>query len=397
MLDDTSPVKSRYEAELLLRCARTRPADKACERTETPLETGIDWEHLFQTADAHGVIPLLYKFLNETCRQSVPEHATAQLRDRFIQNTQSNLALTAELLKIFDLLKAHGVPAIAYKGPALAASVYGDIALRQFVDLDILVRRQDVFDVKEILVKQEYNPEFVLTESQKAAFLDNHYDYAFLRNESNALVEIHWEVAEGFLSFPLSVESLLERIRPVDIAGRQVATLSAEDSLLVLCIHGSKHLWTRLGWICDVARLIEREKELNWQQASARAAALGSKRMFLLGLFLAGNLLGAPLPKDLLQQAEADQSVLSLAEGVRKRLFDGRNNAPGMFESSMFHLKMRERLLDKSRYCFRMAMTTNVRDWMFLPMPRALFFLYYPLRPIRLAGKYALKLLKSRF
>ena len=119
----------------------------------------------------------------------------------------------AELLKIFDLLKSHGVPAIAYKGPALATAVYGDIALRQFVDLDILVRKQDVFDVKEILIRQEYNPEFILTESQKAAFLDNHYDYAFLRNESRALVEIHWEVAEGFLSFPLSVECLLERTR----------------------------------------------------------------------------------------------------------------------------------------------------------------------------------------
>ncbi|HST21441.1 MAG TPA: nucleotidyltransferase family protein, partial [Blastocatellia bacterium] len=300
-LDNISPAKGHSEAELLLRCARTRSANKSCEHTETPLETGIDWEHLFQTADAHGVIPLLYKFLNETCRESVPKHAITQLRDRFIRNAQSNLALTGELLKIFDLLKSHGIPAIAYKGPALAAAVYGDIALRQFVDLDILVRKQDVFDVKEILIEQEYNPEFILTESQKAAFLDNHYDYAFFHNESRALVEIHWEVAEGFLSFPLSVECLLERIQSVNIAGRQVATLSPEDTLLVLCIHGSKHLWARLGWICDVARLIEHEKDFNWQLASERAAALGSRRMFLLGLFLANNLLGAPLPEDVLR------------------------------------------------------------------------------------------------
>ena len=392
--NDTSLAESNCEAELLLRCARVRPADKTCDSTERLLQTCTDWEHLLQTANAHGVIPLLYKFISETWRDAAPEEAFGQLRARFIKNTQSNLALAGELLKILDLLNTHGVPAIAYKGPALAAAVYGDIALRQFVDLDILVRKQDVFAVKEILVKQGYDPEFILTESQQAAFLDNHYDYAFLRASSNTLVEIHWEIAEGFLSFPLDVEQLWDRLQSVNIAGRQVLTLSPEDSLLILCIHGSKHLWTRLGWICDVARSIEHEKDLNWQQAGERAAALGIHRMFLLGLYLASDLLGAPLPGDVLQRAQADRAVLSLAEKVRRRLFEGRNGAPGMFESSMFHLKMRERLRDKSRYCFRLATTTNARDWMFLPMPRHLFFLYYPLRPIRLAGKYGLKLLK---
>ncbi|MFY9554944.1 MAG: hypothetical protein WAV47_09565, partial [Blastocatellia bacterium] len=89
--------------------------------------------------------------------------------------------------------------------------------------------------------------------------------------------------------------------------------------------------------------------------------------------------------------------VRYLAERVCKRLFGNKTRSPGMFESAIFHLKMRERLADRIRYCRRLALTTTVRDWSLLPLPRYLFFLYFALRPIRLAGKYGTKLLKRVF
>jgi len=56
------------------------------------------------------------------------------------------------------------------------------------------------------------------------------------------------------------------------------------------------------------------------------------------------------------------------------------------------HMKMRELLRDKVRYVVRFATTHHVGAWMALPLPKPFFFLYYVLRPIRLARNYGRKL-----
>ncbi|MFY9557732.1 MAG: nucleotidyltransferase family protein, partial [Blastocatellia bacterium] len=303
----------RPEAELLLCNARTDSSFQRSEQIKTLLRRDIDWDYLFQAAQRHGVVPLLYHFLDETYSELIPGTVSNQLQELCQNNTKINLFLTAELLKLLNLFEENGVPAIPYKGPALAASIYGDIALRQFVDLDILVRKRDVLKVKELLVAHGCQPELDLTPAQEKPFLDFHYDYAFLCSNKRVLVEIHWEVTEGFLSFPLDTERLWERLEPVEIAGKRVLTLSAEDSLLIVCAHSSKHLWERLGWICDVARLVESHKHIDWERVLKNAIALGGERMLLLGLYLAHDLLGTSLPESILKRSQSDALVRYLA------------------------------------------------------------------------------------
>ena len=122
---------------------------------------------------------------------------------------------------MLNLFHTHQVSAISYKGPALAASAYGDLSLRQFVDLDLIVRKRDVLRVKELLVTRGWQPEFELNEAQEAAFLDHYYDYGF-SNERGGLVEIHWELTEGYFNVPIDAERLWERLVPITIAGRRV-------------------------------------------------------------------------------------------------------------------------------------------------------------------------------
>jgi hypothetical protein len=43
----------------------------------------------------------------------------------------------------------------------------------------------------------------------------------------------------------------------------------------------------------------------------------------------------------------------------------------------------------------RLLATPRVDDWKLLSLPGSLFFLYYALRPLRLAGKYTAKLLRG--
>jgi hypothetical protein len=383
---DVSP-----EAALLILAARVG-SDFEDSRTTALIDLNIDWDYLLKAARDHGVIPLLYQHLEAGFREAVPPEVFEQLRDQALNNLRSNLALTRELFNLLELFAAHDIHAIPYKGPALAASAYGDIALRQFVDLDLIVHKKDVLRARQLLVARGWRPEFELTAAQEAAFLDHYYDYGFF-NEDRVLVEIHWGLAEGFFSFPIDAERLWERLVPITIAGRPLMTLSPEDSLVIVCVHSSKHLWSRLGWISDVARLIESNRQMNWPLVMEHAATLGSKRMLKLGLLLARELLGAPLPDEVSRELHSDSSVKALAAEVTKRLFEERTGAPGIVETSVLHLKMRERLRDRTRYCLRFAFRTTVGDFTSVPLPRALFFLYYPLRPVRLAAKYGRRLL----
>lgn len=394
-----SPVASvdGPEAELLLCCAQIGEDSERAVRIRALLHKEIDWPYLLRTARAHGMMPLLYWHLNTNYLDVVPKTAMDELRQRFQDNARRNLFLTGELLRLLNLFEAQGIPTVPYKGPTLAAAVYGNVALRQFADLDILIHRQDVPRAKDLLLSSGYRPEYQLTPAQEAAFLQYECEHPFTREDGTGIVELHWELIPSYHSFPLETEGLWDRLQPISLGGKVVSTLSPEDLLLILCVHGSKHLWERLAWIRDVAGLIETHQEMDWGWVTCQAIALGGRRMLSIGLLLATDLLGVSLPERVSQMLKVDPVAGSLAAEVRYRLFRGVGDRPELFEESVFHplrLRMRERLRDRVRYCIRTAMTPGVADWEYLSLPPLLSPLYYVLRPLRLGGKYGRRMVE---
>jgi len=393
----SSRLFSRFEDELLLCCARTSRTPEITARIRGLIQEGIDWEYLIRTAHVHGMAPLLYWHLDAAHSESVPENVLSYLRDHFHANSLRNLSLTGELLRILRVFKAHGADVVPYKGPALAASVYGNLALREFIDLDVMVHRRDVAKAKELLVSLGYRPKHWLTRAQEAALLESQLEYVFVRDDEESVVELRWDITEHY-SVPLGAVGLWGRLEQIPLGDVIIPILSPEDTLLVLCAHGSKHLWERLGWICDIAELIRSHQEMRWEQVIARASAMGGERMVLLGLFLASHLLGAALPEEVVRRAQDDPAVKKLAGQVTEQLFGEANGLTGFFGGAYFHplhLKMKERLPDKFRYCVRAATTQTAEDWELLTLPNFLFPFYYVLRPLRLAGKYGRRLLKA--
>ncbi len=385
------------EAKLLLCCAQISEEPERAARIRSLLREEIDWPHLLRMALPHGMMPLLYWHLNAACPDAVPEATMDRLRERFHSNTRRNLFLTGELLRLVNLFEAQGIPAIPYKGPVLATSVYGNVALRHFYDVDILVHRWDVPRARELLISAGYRPENQLTQEQEVALLQYGFEQPFVRDDGASVLELHWEIIQRTMSFPLDAEHLWERLQPVSLGGKEVLSLSPEDLLLILCVHGSKHIWERLAWIRDVAGLVQVYRGIDWDRVVQQAETLGGSRMLFIGLLLARDLLGAALPQGVLRRIEDDPVARSLAEEVRERLFWEPGKPPENIDESMFvffRLKMRERLRDRARYLIRMALTPSVTDWEYVPLPASLSPLYYLIRPVRQAAIVARRVAK---
>jgi hypothetical protein len=344
--------------------------------------------------------PLLYWHLDATSPEAVPENALDRLRSHFRSNSLRNLFLAGELLRILNVFEAHGIPAVPYKGPSLAVSVYGDLALREFCDLDILVHRHDVPQAKEALASMGYQARYRLTGAQEAAFLRSQCEHPFMREDGKSIVELHWGVAEKHF-FSLDTECLWGRLDRIPLGGGTVLNLSPEDMLLILCVHGCRHAWERLGWVCDVAELVRVCQDMEWEWVMARASALGGERMLLLGLSLASDLLEAALPEKVSQRLRGEPIVKTLAIGICEQLFRETDIPGGFLEGyegapafHTLHVKLKERLRDKIRYFVLKAVTLRGEDWDLLPLPRFLFPFYYVVRPIRLIGKYGPRMFK---
>jgi hypothetical protein len=172
------------------------------------------------------------------------------------------------------------------------------------------------------------------------------------------------------------------------VSGQDVKTLAAEDLLPVLCVHGSKDFWARISWIADVAELIHRQADLDWDEAFRAAESLRAERMLHLGIALADDLLQAPLPDEIRKRVRADSEAGSVAREVEQRVL-GRA-LPGVGTRSRFRFRRRmvRGMLAGWRYSVRLAVIPAEEDWDMVQLPRALAPLYIALRPLRLLRKY---------
>src|SRR2546421_627163 len=130
------------EISFLLACARAQTDEGTAQRIREAAQRPLNWDRLIETSFAHGLMPLLYENLKNHCADFLPPDRLSTLKDLFLKNAARNVLLTGELLGILDLFAAEGIEAMPYKGPAIAVSIYGHLALRQFGDLDILVRKR---------------------------------------------------------------------------------------------------------------------------------------------------------------------------------------------------------------------------------------------------------------
>jgi hypothetical protein len=334
------------ELELLLLCARTRVDDEFAQRLSSIAERGIDWNSFIVLAHRHGVVALVYRTLCNQSPNPLPAEAFAKLRSLAESIRVRNMVMIGTLHGILRALDAAGITAVPYKGPALAAFLFQDFSIRQFADLDLLVRPCDALAARRVLLKQGYVPTRRIPDYAAPAYVRLHGEFSFLSG-NQILVELNWRIAARYWRFPEIPDSAWQKLGRLTLAGVSVPWFAPEHVLLVISLHGSKHRWEMLKWIVDVAELLRVCPDLDWDKVMLDARQGGYERMLALGLYLANDLLDAPLPPGVRDAVRRKPLVESLAAEVCDNLFDPHAKPSTTLAELAFLARATERLNTK--------------------------------------------------
>jgi hypothetical protein len=308
------------------------------------------------------------------------------LRQRYEENARKSLLLAGESVRVLDCADSIGVELIPYKGLALAEAYYGDMAARPAGDIDLFVRPRDVVRMKDVLSELGYKVRTPVPEKRERSYIVSGYEYAFDGAAGKNLLELQWALQPRFHAVDFDMEGLFARAGWINLAGRRVRTLSAEDLLLVLSIHAAKHVWGRMLWLCDIAQILKRGN-LNWDAILLRARDAGVVRIVSVTLLLANRFLRVAIPSAVEREIERDRAARELAKEIAASVVAGVSWEEEKISYFRLMMRVRERRIDRWRFATRLAFTPGPGEWDVVRLPGALTPFYRFVRLWRLAGR----------
>jgi hypothetical protein len=382
---DLQPVDDP-EASLLLACGRATVDPECAARIQALAEGGLDWPRLLALADRHGLRALLHRHLTRVCPERLPAAPLHALRDYVQKNSAFGVLFTGQLLQLLAALDEHGVEAMPFKGPALAQTLYGHVALRHFCDLDILVRERDVWRASAVLEGLGFVADFPIPPARRAACLRQDYVRLFRRDGGRTIVELHWGVARRSFAVRFDGDGIWPRLTSMSLQGRAVRMPADEDLLLMLCVHGSRHGWDKLEGLAAVAELVRRSPTLDWTSVWRRSETMHCRRMLAFALLLAHGLFDAPL----VPEAAAlwpSSAVRAMAGTIVRDSLAIEAPVPTLVRQTAFNLRLKDTYGDRARAFAREFTTTTPDDWALVDLPGPLSAAYPLVRALRVARR----------
>jgi Uncharacterised nucleotidyltransferase len=391
--NDSVMPSASAEARLLLATATTLREEPRIALARS-LAAGADFDLLARLARRHAVTPLVYRFLADTCVDILPEASLAAIRTNYQLIVLLNRHLASELVRLTNLLNDAGVATLSMKGPMLAEIAYGSIEGRQFVDLDLLLHRGDLPRASEVLSAERYTSMLTRRERAGDPYFQEFEDF-FSGPGGVGGIDLHWQLTPRAFPFAPDEGSVWRRAITIDLMDAKIGVPDHIDHFIYLCAHGAKHGWHSLSNVCDVAELLRARREIDFGEALDRAVRCGARRIVLTGLCLARTLIDAPLPDDVEALIRANREVIALSSLAARALFRRPPDKEPVVEPWAIPFRSIETSSARARYVVGRLLAPTMGDYQMLPLPRALFSLYWLMRPFRMTLQYGPRLIRG--
>ena len=374
---------------------RWNPEDKS--HIDIPAQK-INGESLLSSINHHRVIPLVHQNLKRMKSNLPPEHIQKIIKVGNEWNAKRMLKMTAELVQILNDFKEHSIKAIPIKGPALAQRLFGNLHSRKSGDLDILIHPKDISQAEMLLKNKGYTriyPSEGSSSKKEDLFRKHAHHFHYRNNPKKIAVELHWKLVRTPKRIPLSFDEMWKNRESVLIGGIKVPTLSKEHTFLYLCEHGSKHGFSRLFWLCDIAEFIHQNPQENWESIIQKARRLNICSHTVQAVYVSNRVFQTPLPEPTGEVISKNRTVRSL---TKKSLFfitqsQGFLFSPltqGYWRAKIYRCQRQYNLKYKIIYWIK-ELFYRPSDWDRVSLPDWAFPLYYILRPFLLFKRWLSK------
>lgn len=343
------------EEQFIINCLRSEFDSENNDKFETFNFSSINWDIVYKKSIQWRIAPLLYKIIEKRSAflqtSKIPEHFTKRMKIIYLGTftaNYENLEIFDEALEIFNKV---GLKVILLKGSHLARFVYQDVGLRGMLDIDILVKKEDLRKAEELLLQKGYSFLRMSQDPQKHFsniewFKSKHsHLHPFIHPKGTKRIEIHWTIVMPTNLLNINIEKLWQRANSVRINETYALVLSPEDLLLYLSLHTSyqhKFMKHGLGPYCDIATTIRYyNQDIDWDQLKLRAYEWRAEKYLYLTLRLSKEILGVSVPDRILHALKPEPFNEKMALEARKRILYMENKKPafkGMNYSAKIHI-----------------------------------------------------------
>lgn len=337
----------------------------------------LDMDHLIQTVARHRVAPQVHRALTEA-GVSLPPDKAARLAQMAGLAARRSLNLAKESLFLQSVFDQSGLDAIFVKGTALALLMHRDVGMKDSWDIDLLVRPDQVDAACDLLIAEGYilNYPTDLAPAAFKRFLDVAKECVFFHPARNIYLELHWKLVDN----PHELAGLdLRQTQSVALGSGTLRTLADPELFAYLCVHGTRHSWSRLKWIADVAAFLKGRSGDEVARLRDQAVAMGAGRAPDVALALCQSLFGRPLAT-----TQLDAAGRYLVGAAHASLTHG----GGVTEIAAYSKPWRmtwigRHLIGTTHKAFLAELESNWAgdyDRVHIPLPQGLGFLYVVIR-----------------
>jgi len=258
--DQTFPYGRRNATEIILLCITAEMSSGKKQRISEILAGRVNWRYFLHLAESHGVASLVYhNLVTNDLTNKVPKYCLEWLSRIYHNTLYKNVIFSDALNKVMCKFRQHRIAIIVLKGTILAEQLYGNPALRTIVDIDILVRSEELSLASFLLSEMGY----------QRATSNHEYEHHFheiycKQAQFPLIIELHWNLENPeFVDVPR--QEIWQRAQSQELSEGNIMVLSPEDNLLFLSNHLTKQDDKLLRSLADIGVLLERYKDdLDW-------------------------------------------------------------------------------------------------------------------------------------
>lgn len=388
-----------YENQLLINCTRVTIHEDTKQKIRDILKYDLNWDYIIDVSMKLAISPIMFHNLRKAgVNGAIPIEKMNQLKSLYYLNATHNLFIFNKLNEILNTFNEFNIPVIILKGGILAQVVYQNIALRSMSDIDLLVEKKDLINVRKIMQNLGYVQHDGWVEEKK---VHSHHLVPFTNQEKSIKIDIHWNLGMRENIFPIKMEDMWKRALKIKVFKYDSYMQSPEDLLIHLAIHLTFQHYCDLGLrgLCDIYETIQFYKDdINWDYLVEISKKYRVGHLVYFALVLTQKVYSAEIPGKVFDLLQPRCSQIQLTRLKNTSIEDIIELNVTKFKTPLARIQWIKSTRDKRKFLFNHLFPSYdeiAMRYSFSVSSKFIYFLYL-IRPFLLImnhGKTTLKLL----